>query len=374
MSVDNFANRPYKIITILTSMYTILLFCIFILTWFNITFFNYIDRFSVVILFYLNFIIFICYSPTIYSKKKSDFFIYFLVLMILTSNTIFSNTGIGSLLVFFNFFTMLLLYKYIKVSDKLITILSFFMFLLFVYYFLSLSNLSFNNNSIGYIFLITYIYTSIFFFNKGKLKYLLPLLTFVAIISIFATENRSSLIGLILFLLLAYVIPSKIWGNKIIYPTIIYALTIGSLIFVLTYVYLWRNNISFDLPFTNKFIYSGREYIWNELIINFQHNPIVGLGSNYNIKTYENLNVHNSMFNILVIYGIPIFVITVIMMINRLKGLSIYNTRNAKVAIAGFFSILIVGFFETNLVWSSINFPGLFLIVIAYHYQKECKS
>lgn len=369
---EDLNRQHYKLTKMINNTYTLLCFFIFFLTWSNYIFYNLFSNTVSIILLALNSVIVLFNSPIILVKNRNEFFYLMFLLIIVMINAIFSSSGIGGIIVIANILTMLVFFRYLVISERQLAIISLGMFIYFLFY-CFIQAQPFNPNGVGYIIFLTFIYTNFYLNMNRKFKWLIPLCIIIAIYYVYLTESRGALLGVILFVLLCYVIPSKLWRNKVIFSLISFCLTIGAIFFVHLYVYMWRNNVNFKVEFSQKSLYTGRESIWNELIIDFKAHPLVGLGSNYNIMSNASLNVHNSMFNILVIYGIPVFVFFIFLLWNRLGKLSCYVAvnKNVRISVSGFLSILLVGFFETNLIWSNNVFPALFLLAIAYSNSRR---
>lgn len=300
------------------------------------------------------------------NKNRYQFFLVMIIIIITLIGMIANGSNVGVIFVIANFSLMLLVSSSIKISKLFMRTLS-FMFMLFFLYWIIIKPEGFNTNSIGLVTFTTYI-GSLFFISSIKRQSLRTsfflLLTFVAFKAIIISKSRSCLIGFIIFFLLSYIIPKKIWLNKQILKIIYLFITIGSIGFVMIYIYMWDNNISFIIEGITKKFFSGREAIWYELWSLFKDNVIFGLGSNFNLQSHTNLNVHNSMYNILVIYGIPVFILILIQMWKSFSFVCKDNERNKYlvISVAGFISIAIQGFFENTLI--SVNFIPIILFLL----------
>lgn len=302
-------------------------------------------------------------------KDKNQLFLTMLIIIIALIGMLVNSSNLGVLLVIVNFLLMLLVSRSIKITQSFMLTLSLMFMLLFLYWII-LSPEGFNTNSIGLVALTTYIGTSFLLRSiKGKIvrESFFLVITYVVIQAIVNSKSRSSILGLIIFLLLSYVIPKKIWLNKKVQRLICLFVTIGSIGFVLFYLYMWENNISFNIEGVNKNFFSGREAIWYELLNLFKDNLIFGLGSNFNLQSHPNINVHNSMYNILVIYGIPIFVLIFIQIWKLFSFLCLDKERNKYfvLSMAGFISIAIQSFFENTLISANFIPIILFLLIVA---------
>ncbi|HDR4707879.1 TPA: O-antigen ligase family protein [Bacillus paranthracis] len=369
--VRNSEKKYQMMVNFVNLSYVIIFFFIFLLTWYKLEFFNLFSSISF-ILFSANIILLVLHLPLIISKRINLFFFNVILFIVMLLNAIISNSNLGSSIVLFNVVIMIVIFRFFSFKEKSIKVISMVMLVYFIFYcFLQME--PFNTNTKGYIILLTYIYSTFYLSTLKFKRIMIALISCFAFYAIQLTDSRGALLGLILFILLAFLIPSKVWGNKKGVGLINVVLTIGSLIFVYTYIHLWENRFSISLDFTDKPLFTGREAIWTELFYSFKEHPMVGLGSNYDILSYGNLNVHNSMFNILVIYGTPVLLLVLVLIWKSLMNLSdgIINVNFVRIAVSGFYSVLLVGFFETNLLWASNIFPALFLIAIAYSSNKK---
>lgn len=288
--------------------------------------------------------------------------------IILFMNVVFTGGAIGSLVIMLNVIVMLINSKYVFVQYGFYRMYSFLLLGVYPYYFLSLDNLEFNPNIVGVVILLITIYACLFFGSKAIFKPIVILLIGGALIMILNTESRGALLGLIFFVIFNYLIPARIAVNKLFHLIIYSSLTIGSLVFTFVYFSMWKRNVVFNLPFTNKSLYTGRESIWLEVWTAFFDQPILGIGSNYQLQTFESLNIHNSMLSILAIYGLPTFLLFIVIAWSRLKSLIplMISEPEVKVVVFGFYSMLVVGVFENYLVNIIQFFAIFFLFFIGY--------
>lgn len=133
---------------------------------------------------------------------------------------------------------------------------------------------------------------------------------------------------------------------KPLHRVLIIAATAGSIAFTIFYV--WLGSRSFDLTFLYKSILSGREEIWKELWQALFSQPITGIGSSYEMKSFFIFEVHNGLFDILAVHGIPVFLVVIGLLVKRLWSFSAIPQRTpaGRVALAGMFAILFTSFFE----------------------------
>lgn len=310
-------------------------------------------------------------------KKINKYFIFFIffVLIITFVCININNGGIGSIVVLFNFIVLVYISGLIKVRKKIIKNISLMYILLFFYWCFLGKVSNYNTNTIGLINMFGIIYGIIYIKIKNSKITSLFLISILSFASYFIQNNiahsRTSSICSIAFLILIYLVPQKLIYNKIIYWFIVIALTLGSLIWTKFYVMLYNFNPDLYINFyvTKKRFFSGRELIWKDLWEKLNNNFFIGLGSSYKMPNFDNsFNVHNSIFNFLVVYGIVVFILIFILILYKYKKIRGTKESNEKVkfiAICGTFIILLYGFSEVILISSAFYGTIFTLFVLA---------
>lgn len=171
---------------------------------------------------------------------------------------------------------------------------------------------------------------------------------------------------LTVFFVLRFILPKRIWDNRKFYRFLCLFSTLGSLFFVAFYVVLGFTGINFTMPFFYKNIFSGREAIWAEFFMLFKDKPLTGIGTNVTISSFFEFNVHNAMYNILVIHGLIVFALTLFIMYRSWKrvwgGLSRMRVRRC--AVAAIFAVCIESFFDVDLIWANYSLNVFILLLI----------
>lgn len=284
-----------------------------------------------------------------------------------------NNTGYGSLL---TITTMYLLFMYVeKINIRSHCMTSAVMIVMIgEVLFLIADKTNYNTNTIGYISFAMIIFITLLYMSIKHKNILIHLcfITFliINIVYIYHSDSRASLLGLITFGVL--LIFSKMLKNKKIFKIMILLIVIGTITFPYTYVNLYKKGVSIDLDYGNKRFYSGRQVIWGNMIRDFKGKELYGLGSNYRAISKENsLNVHNSVFAIYMIYGILNFCIFLPMFINFIWNMhKNIESKTSRVAISGIIAMLIISYFETNLIWGNTYMIFVLLSCMAYGSQE----
>ena len=118
-------------------------------------------------------------------------------------------------------------------------------------------------------------------------------------------QSRTSLIGLLIFILLDKIIPKKILKNIKVLSLIYFFIICLGLIVPTLYVFIYNNKLSFNLIYFNKPMYTGREVICNNLyhLIKNDLSLLFRLGTNFNLVKNHSLNIHNSFLGFISNYG-----------------------------------------------------------------------
>ncbi len=343
----------------------ILFFLYYICTGMNINTYNFFTKFSIYLYSLGSLIVLLFLFNKIIKQSKIELFILYFSVIFLLFNKLIVNMGLGSMLIIIIIFITLITGQYYNLTNKQIKTISFFMMMNWLYNILFYDRYI-NPNIISYFIMLGMIYGCIYFSEYKVSKLVAGGIILCSMMVILKLESRGALLGVITFTGITYLLPKKILSKKFVIYTIVWGLIIGSIIFVIVYTYLWKHNITFNIPFTTKSLYSGREHIWSEVLRALDGNYITGIGSNYNLQSFFIFNIHNSILYIIASYGMPIFLVYVVLLTLVFSKIDskIYNLKQARYALAGFCATLIVSFFETNLVWIDVVYQSLFFLII----------
>lgn len=281
------------------------------------------------------------------------------------------HTGIGSIqTLLFCILQYLFLYK-IKLSPKDYTIatISFFLFLL-VYRYAPLN--AYNTNTIGYTWGALGIYSTLLIKNNKLL--FLSLISFYIILQIHLSDSRTAIIAFVIYITIRY-IPYSIFQNKYILFSIMLALTFGGLLYVYSYIYMYENSIdvSWTREYSEKRFFSGRQFIWMEILDLLHEHPFTGIGSHVTLRSFKYVNIHNSALNFCAIYGYIVGSLVLYIIVKSVMTLRKYmDNYIIKNCFAGFVFFLIISFSETNLIFES--FSTLIPLCIAYSEFNRIRS
>lgn len=320
-------------------------------------------------------------------EKDKELFFIIALLIIIGVNLILVNSGFGAYFTAANF--ALILYS----SDKIVLSKNQVLFLSGCYMALLLLWLvplypsyfgdydaSFALNTNGAATFTTYTALCALlllehFFVKNKWVELLIVLLFVRIIRLALWHRaRGAFIILTLFILFYYILKGNFINSKTVFTVVLSFATVGSLIFVLFYTLLGKTGFNLFLPIFYKNIFSGRENIWYEFFTYFAKKPLTGIGTNLTIQSFVEFNVHNAMYDILVIHGVVVFVMTMGILFKRFLSFREKAASNKLVMLA--LCVLISVFFESyidvDLIWADYSVNLIFLMaVINADYSTE---
>lgn len=181
-------------------------------------------------------------------------------------------------------------------------------------------------------------------------------------------RSRCALMGLLTFTIL-FLLPKKVWSNKIFSWVVTLGGTVGSVLFSLLYVWLGYMKDVFTIRLFYKDIISGREEIWEELWGEFLEKPITGIGSAYKIKIdwMEGIfEVHSGLLDILIVHGVVVFIITIIMLVRIILAKCKIASQDymCKVALCGIFGMLAAAFIENYIIVAP--FSLMLLVLFSY--------
>ncbi len=360
--------KSVKLYEKITNMFLFFYIFLFFSQWIIPPLYSFIDRFAnhinILFLLSLNFFI-IMSSQKIYIK-----FLFLIPFIIILTNTIFVDYSMGSIINAFNIFLLLMIVRKYKMSIDFIKKFCFIMIIYFFIYINIADTNYYNVNSISYILFNLMIYCVLF--NDFKLKrniLLESVVIFICIIKSIEYNSRAFTIGIITFILFRYILNSKVLANKFVYNLIIISIFIGSIIFPYFYVYSYENEMFMNvLDLNGRSLYTGREYIWKEVLYIIKDNIFMGVGRPIQLHSFESFNPHNAVLYFLALYGVPLFIVFMITMLYHLNIIRKYISLDVRIKtlISGFFSLLIISFFEINMFYRITFIISMFPIIFCF--------
>ncbi|MCR5108914.1 MAG: hypothetical protein K6B28_12230 [Lachnospiraceae bacterium] len=312
-------------------------------------------------------------------KGKNREFIFILILLLITGiNLLIVRSGLGAFFVAADFILIFYLSGYISFNRKYLMILSGMYVLLLLYWFVfaydrlfaDIAYFGYNTNT-GATFTIYTLLCAFLFLVILKEKYEIAGL-FMTVLMVKGFQlalwhrARGAFVMLIMFTLLYFIVPKKLWAKNGFYKFIWIFATAGSLVFVAFYIILGTTGINFNIPFFYKSLFSGRELIWREFFELFVKKPLTGIGTNVTIESFFEFNVHNAMYNFLVIDGIIVFAGILVLIYERaaLYKRSVSLSRVSMCAFCILMAVFIESFFDVDLIWADYALNLLYLVTM----------
>lgn len=316
---------------------------------------------------------------TALKNKDKEFFFISALLLIIGINLVIVNSGFGAYFTAANFALILYASDKIILSKKQIVFLSgvymslllFWLVILYPSYFGNY-DASFALNTNGAATFSTYtalcaLILLAYFYEKNRWIELLIVLLFVRVIRLALWHRaRGAFIILSVFILLFYILKGRFTNSKKIFNAMTVLATFGSLAFVLSYTLLGKTGFNMFIPIFYKNIFSGRENIWYEFFTYFIHKPLTGIGTNLTIESFVEFNVHNAMYDILVIHGVVVFAMTMILLFRRFNSFREKASKNtiSLLALCVLFAVFYESFIDMDLIWADYSVNMIFLLAV----------
>ena len=323
-------------------------------------------------------------------NKDIEIFILAALIAITGINLIIVDSGKGAFFVPVNF--LLIWY----VSDKLYisrkglkaaawVYMAFLLFYLFIAYprlFTTFENYKYNTNTAATFTIYTLLCAFILLEMYYERSLLIGLFMVTVLLKGFQLSlwhrARGAFIMLIVFMIFRYVLPRKWWDVKSLYMLLCLLATLGSLVFVGMYVVVGASGANFKMPFFYKEVFSGREQIWYELFTKLVNKEkpymlFTGIGTNFELEAFFEKNVHNAMYNFVVIHGIIVFSGILYFVFKRMQGLwkKITGSRVVFCAMCVIMAVFFESFFDVDLIWADYALNLIFLLAVAGGYERS---
>jgi len=319
-------------------------------------------------------------------KKDKELFFIIALVLIIGINLVIVKSGFGAFFTAANFAIILYSSDKIILSKKQITILSGLYVLMLLYWLVILypsyfgsyyASFALNTNGAAtfttYSALCALIFLQIFFTEKNAWVEIPIVLLFVRIIRLALWHRaRGAFIILSCFIFLFYILKGCFVKSKKAYTILVALASLGSLVFVFFYTMLGKTGFNMELPIFYKNIFSGRENIWYEFFTYFIKKPLTGIGTSLTIESFFEFNVHNAMYDILVIHGVIVFAMTMYLLFKRFLAFreKAIDNKIVLVAICALLSVFFESYIDVDLIWADYSVNLIFLLaVINAKYQ-----
>jgi hypothetical protein len=226
-------------------------------------------------------------------------------------------------------------------------------------------NMMTNPNGISMVLFIMLIYLKSF---KNILPFKVPNYMFyclwvICLALTYIMECRTVMIVTFIYGVLITFVPRKIWNNKKLILCVTTIIMIFGFVFPFIYVGLSGNSEinMFVFKMTGKFMFTGRELIWQRLIDVIKNNHKffwIGLGSKNEYLIGHGYSMHNSYLGIFLNFGIIGVCMLIVYVLFQIK--KIYDCSNKYLQkyqidlIIGYICVLIISYTEVVLTTSNL--------------------
>lgn len=313
-------------------------------------------------------------------KKNPVFYAMGAAIVIAFANLFIIGSNKGCILILANFLLIWYLAPKVDFSGKQLKTLEIFFLIMYISWFLYDRGFSYNTNTGATVTVFTLLgaMTALIRLTEKKEIYgfFAVLAVFRAITLVLWHLARGAFIALTLFLIFYFIIPRSFWKNKILYRILCVFVTLGSIAFVAFYVILGSTGFNFKLPFFYKNIFSGREQIWLEVWDILKENILTGIGSGRELKSFVEYNIHNSMYDILAVHGVIVFILSLVVIVSRLFKMQAELDKADVIklcAASAVFAIFIESFIDMDLMWADYS-PLLLFLLAEVHRRNKVKA
>ena len=364
---------------ICNSLLLICMFMFYTLTFFVPRFYGFTEKYAGLIVFAMLFVLaLINVNPVEKIRQKDRSFIVLILLVILTGvNILIVKSGYGCFFVMGDFALVWYISSEMRFSKWQFYLMGilytgmliYWFFGVYTWMFADYTSFAMNTNTAATFTVFSILCALIFFeslYEKHRIAGLLITIALIKCLQIsLYHRSRGAFIMLAVFLVFRLVIPERFWAKKGFYYAVCVFATLGSLVFVAFYIWLGTTGVNFRMPFFYKNIFSGREAIWLEFWELFRHRPITGIGTGVTITSFFEFNVHNAMYNILVIHGVLVFALMLYLMFATWGRIHdrICQSKVVGCAAVALFAVCIESFFDVDLIWTNYSVNVLFMLL-----------
>ena len=280
----------------------------------------------------------------------------------------------GCFLIIADFLLIWYLAPHIKFTELQKKVSAVFFLMMFISWFLYDRAFSYNSNTGATVTVFTFFGAMIlltFLTSRKEIYGFFIVISVIRVVTLVLWHlARGAFLALFLFLFFFYVGMRFIAKRKWAYTSLVLFSTLGSLLFVAVYVVLGGTGFNMKLPFFYKNIFSGREQIWYEVWEILRTQIFFGIGSGRKLRSFFEYNIHNAMYDILAVYGLTVFVGSMILIWSRLKDMRsvLQKGANEKIcAASALFAIFIESFIDMDLMWADYAPLLLFLLCVIFN-------
>ncbi len=303
------------------------------------------------------------------------------IILLTGINLLIVNSGKGAFFVASNFVLIWYLSDKLLLTKRQITVLSGLYLLLLLYWLIiaypklfgDFESYAYNTNTAATFTVFTLLCAFVFLQQLYEKHEAVGLFMVILLLRgaqlVLWHRARGAFIMLAAFIFFYFIAPKKWWGNKKLFGLLCLLATLGSLVFVCGYVLLGTTGVNFQIPFFYKPVFSGRNRIWYEFWTLFIKKPLTGIGTNVTLESFWEFNVHNAMYNILVVHGVVVFAGVLYFVYKRLRAFSalVCGNRLALCALSAVIAVFFESYFDVDLIWADYALNLIFLLAVINH-------
>lgn len=346
-------------------------------TWVSPMFYHVTEKYNSLIIFICLAMLFFINVDWIGQLKKKDWALIAMIsaLVIASVNLFIIGSNKGCILIITDFLLLLYTSCFVKLADIQYRCLAFFFLIMYGVWFLHDMEFSYNTNT-GATYTVFSLFAALIILRYFSLKreimgYFIVLVLLRTGTLVFWHLARGAFSALFFFacfyMLFSFMDPSV---HKKLYAFLSCFAVFGSLLFVWAYVALSRTGYNARMPLFYKNVFSGREDIWTEVWNMLAKQPLLGIGSGYELTSFFEYNMHNAMYDILIVHGFIVFAISAFLIIGRLLLMRDHIRRDPYSLIAGsaVFAIFFESFIDMDLMWADYT-PVLFFLLLTLYRE-----
>ncbi len=344
-------------------------------TWVSPMFYHVTERYNSLIIFGVLAMLFFINIRWIERIRGRDYVLYatVLALIIATANLFIIGSNKGCILIITDFLLLLYMAPYLSFTKLQYRTLAVFFLMMYGVWFFHDMEFSYNTNTGATYTVFSYFAALILLTFIAKKK---EILGFFLVLTMLRTGTlvmwhlaRGAFMALFFFVcfwvLFYFIRPEE---HKRLYTFLCIFAVFGSLLFVWAYVSMAKTGFNAQMPFFYKNIFSGRDAIWLEVWNMMKEKPLTGIGSGFELESFFEYNMHNAMYDILIVHGVLVFLLSAFVIISRLMLMRDHIMKDTYTHIAGaaIFAIFFESFIDMDLMWADYTPVLLFLLMTTF--------
>ena len=337
-------------------------------------------RFDSLIIFLALAVLALPYIRDDLAKRDPDLIMTLLVILLSAVFAVLVHSGYGAVLIPSDLALISYMTKHIRLNKRNRFIISFAGSAPVALWY-SHVRWSYNFNMAGFAFMLM-AYFGMLLMEIGaenetvnvKLKGFLETVIFITgFILSMLYHSRTAMFGMLMFGVV-YILFEVMLTDKPGLRIVLFFASAGAVIFTVVYI---RLAAAFGgVTVLYKDVFSGREGIWSELWEAFLRQPVTGIGSAYELKSFEIFEVHNGLYDILTVHGIIVFILVVVLlwrMLERACQSGLHNNNHiGRIAFSAALSMMFTSYFENFFTVPPYSFIFMTFVLFLHSGGTEC--